>query len=111
MKTALILVLGGTLLIALFVRFATNKPGLIPHHESASYSLMPGHGVRIQNENSIEISVLSDYPVSISGAGCRVDRTVQEVLSCGPYEIDIQDMRPAVLIWGRANHVQWTITY
>jgi len=77
-------------------------------HKTDSTSLMPGQSLVIQNRSIQHLHFVTEYPVSISGEQCQIERTVDETVNCGPSNITVTDLRPRLLIWGHSNTVSWT---
>jgi hypothetical protein len=75
------------------------------HHNSAS--LLPAQNIALTSARPVTLTLRADYPVTITGPGCSAVRTADARLSCGPGTIAIIDTRPALLVWSRANRVEW----
>lgn len=77
------------------------------HNDSAS--LLPGQSLAIASTSAVTLELHSDYPVSVFGPGCKLERTADDSVSCMAGNITVTDTRPRLLIWGRSNRVQYTL--
>jgi TonB family protein len=72
-------------------------------------TLLPGQPLTISNDSRLDVEIQAEYPVSVEGQGCRVPRTANARIVCGPENVTITDLRPPLLIWGHANNVRWIV--
>jgi hypothetical protein len=92
---------------------ASDNPGdpsvyhqIFPAHLSAD--LMPGQGWTVQNSQYTSFEIQSEYPVSVLGGDCSYPRGAQIELRCAPTDLQINDLRPELLVWAHSNHVSIT---
>jgi len=126
MKPALILVLGGTLIVFLFIRGAgwlKENPGSSladlpprallssPETRTKTVSFMPGQAVNLPNRKFRKIEVRSEYPLRVLVGPCHSDYTVEFFCESEPADIFIVDTRRTpIFLTPRANNVTITAT-
>lgn len=93
------------LLIAIALGVA-NIHMLFPLHRTAI--LMPGQNWYLSNTQYSDISITSDYPVSVREGYCYFPRVASIRLRCPAADIEITDSRPRLLIWAQSNRVNVT---
>lgn len=93
------------LLIAIALGVA-NIHVLFPLRRTAV--LMPGQSWYLHNSDFSDISITSDYPVSVREGYCYFPRVASIRLRCPASDIQITDSRPRLLIWAQSNRVNLT---
>ena len=102
-----LMVAGMTVLVIALIVGVANFHAVVPAHLSAD--LMPGQGWTIRNSEYSDIEIHSEYPVSVQEGPCFVPRAAEIRFRCRTTtDLQITDVRPALLIWAKANHVTLT---
>ncbi len=76
-----------------------------------SYSLLPTQHLTLTNSSFRDITLQSEYPVSVIVGNCESNYTVQFHCSSDPHDIFITDKRPApIFTTPRANSITVTLS-